>query len=79
MKEQAGHLAWINLWSTEEKNSLWNFMLWTLVFYCPWSLILAILLVQNTTELDGLRKAHIRDGAAVVQYLSWLDNQVGAD
>jgi Xaa-Pro aminopeptidase len=27
-------------------------------------------------ELDGLRKAHIRDGAAVVQYLAWLDNQV---
>jgi Xaa-Pro aminopeptidase len=32
--------------------------------------------VKNTTELDGLRKAHIRDGAAVVQYLSWLDNQM---
>jgi len=32
--------------------------------------------VKNATELDGLRKAHIRDGAAVVQYLSWLDNQM---
>jgi len=32
--------------------------------------------VKNPTELDGLRKAHIRDGAAVVQYLSWLDNQM---
>ncbi|CAL4987707.1 unnamed protein product [Urochloa decumbens] len=31
--------------------------------------------VKNPTELDGLRKAHIRDGAAVVQYLAWLDNQ----
>ncbi|CAL4984223.1 unnamed protein product [Urochloa decumbens] len=32
--------------------------------------------VKNSTELDGLRKAHIRDGAAVVQYLAWLDNQM---
>ncbi|XP_074576589.1 aminopeptidase P1 isoform X1 [Curcuma longa] len=32
--------------------------------------------VKNPTELDGLRKAHIRDGAAVVQYLVWLDNQM---
>lgn len=27
-------------------------------------------------ELDGLMKSHIRDGAAVVQYLVWLDKQV---
>lgn len=27
-------------------------------------------------ELDGLKNAHIRDGAAVVQYLVWLDKQV---
>uniref|UniRef100_A0A0D9XSR1 Xaa-Pro aminopeptidase n=1 Tax=Leersia perrieri TaxID=77586 RepID=A0A0D9XSR1_9ORYZ len=32
--------------------------------------------VKNPVELDGLRKAHIRDGAAVVQYLAWLDNQM---
>ncbi|TVU24689.1 hypothetical protein EJB05_27141, partial [Eragrostis curvula] len=32
--------------------------------------------VKNPTELEGLRKAHIRDGAAVVQYLAWLDNQM---
>ncbi|KAK1665184.1 hypothetical protein QYE76_053343 [Lolium multiflorum] len=32
--------------------------------------------VKNPMELDGLRKAHIRDGAAVVQYLAWLDNQM---
>ncbi|EMS47246.1 Uncharacterized peptidase C22G7.01c [Triticum urartu] len=31
--------------------------------------------VKNPMELTGLRKAHIRDGAAVVQYLAWLDNQ----
>jgi Xaa-Pro aminopeptidase len=34
------------------------------------------MMVQNPVELDGLRKAHIRDGAAVVQYLAWLDNQM---
>lgn len=31
---------------------------------------------QNPVELEGLKNAHIRDGAAVVQYLVWLDNQV---
>ncbi|KAF8409917.1 hypothetical protein HHK36_002436 [Tetracentron sinense] len=34
--------------------------------------------IKNPVELDGLRKAHIRDGAAVVQYLVWLDKQVGS-
>ncbi|TKY45485.1 Xaa-Pro aminopeptidase P [Spatholobus suberectus] len=28
------------------------------------------------SELDGLRRAHIRDGAAVVQYLVWLDKKM---
>ncbi|XVF59579.1 hypothetical protein PTKIN_Ptkin07bG0287200 [Pterospermum kingtungense] len=32
--------------------------------------------LKNPVELDGLRKAHIRDGAAVVQYLVWLDMQM---
>ncbi|XP_068653740.1 aminopeptidase P1 isoform X2 [Aristolochia californica] len=32
--------------------------------------------LKNPVELDGLRKAHIRDGAAVVQYLFWLDKQM---
>jgi len=31
---------------------------------------------EVTCELDGLKKAHVRDGAAVVQYLVWLDKQV---
>ncbi|KAG8481627.1 hypothetical protein CXB51_026475 [Gossypium anomalum] len=31
--------------------------------------------LKNPVELDGLRNAHIRDGAAVVQYLVWLDKQ----
>ncbi|KAF5752963.1 Xaa-Pro aminopeptidase P isoform X1 [Tripterygium wilfordii] len=32
--------------------------------------------LKNPVELDGLKRAHIRDGAAVVQYLVWLDNQM---
>ncbi|EEF37229.1 aminopeptidase P1 isoform X2 [Ricinus communis] len=32
--------------------------------------------LKNPIELDGLKKAHIRDGAAVVQYLVWLDKQM---
>ncbi|XP_028551579.1 aminopeptidase P1 [Dendrobium catenatum] len=32
--------------------------------------------IKNHFELDGLRKAHIRDGAAVVQYLVWLDGEM---
>ncbi|XVF17852.1 hypothetical protein REPUB_Repub10bG0160600 [Reevesia pubescens] len=32
--------------------------------------------LKNPVELDGLRNAHIRDGAAVVQYLFWLDKQM---
>uniref|UniRef100_A0A0A0KKA4 Xaa-Pro aminopeptidase n=1 Tax=Cucumis sativus TaxID=3659 RepID=A0A0A0KKA4_CUCSA len=31
--------------------------------------------LKNSVELDGLKKAHIRDGVAVVQYLVWLDKQ----
>lgn len=32
--------------------------------------------LKNSAEMDGLKKAHIRDGAAVVQYLVWLDKQM---
>jgi len=28
---------------------------------------------KNSTELDGARRAHIRDGAAMVRFLAWLD------
>ena len=29
--------------------------------------------VKNATEIAGARKAHIRDGAAMVRFLAWLD------
>lgn len=32
--------------------------------------------LKNSVEMDGLKKAHIRDGAAVVQYLVWLDKKM---
>ncbi|KAG8384054.1 hypothetical protein BUALT_Bualt04G0078100 [Buddleja alternifolia] len=32
--------------------------------------------LKNPVELEGLKNAHIRDGAAVVQYLVWLDKQM---
>ncbi|XVF61997.1 hypothetical protein PTKIN_Ptkin08bG0181000 [Pterospermum kingtungense] len=32
--------------------------------------------LKNPVELDRLRNAHNRDGAAVVQYLVWLDKQL---
>jgi len=32
---------------------------------------------KNSTEIEGLKKAHIRDGVAMVQFLRWLENTVG--
>ena len=32
---------------------------------------------KNAAELDGARAAHIRDGAAMVNFLSWFDAQAG--
>ncbi len=31
--------------------------------------------VKNATEIEGARSAHVRDGAAVVAFLAWLDGQ----
>ncbi|KAJ8451812.1 hypothetical protein Cgig2_007295 [Carnegiea gigantea] len=31
--------------------------------------------LKNPVEMEGLKKAHVRDGAAVVQFLVWLDKQ----
>ncbi|MCC7252861.1 aminopeptidase P family protein [Hyphomicrobium sp.] len=32
--------------------------------------------IKNATEIKGARTAHIRDGAAVVRFLAWLDRAV---
>jgi Xaa-Pro aminopeptidase len=34
---------------------------------------------KNKAELDGTTKAHLQDGAAMVEYLHWLDQQAPAD
>ncbi len=33
---------------------------------------------KNSIEVQGMRNAHIRDGAAEVQFLAWLDREVAA-
>lgn len=32
--------------------------------------------VKNSTELEGMRNCHIRDGAALIEYFSWLENEL---
>ncbi|KEG19211.1 aminopeptidase P family protein [Bartonella bacilliformis] len=32
--------------------------------------------IKNNTELNGARKAHLRDGLALIRFLSWLDKQI---
>ncbi len=33
---------------------------------------------KNSTELDGIRAAHVRDGAALTRFLAWLDEEVSS-
>lgn len=32
--------------------------------------------IKNATELEGMRQCHIRDGAALIQYFAWLEDQL---
>ncbi len=32
--------------------------------------------VKNETELEGMRQCHIRDGAALIEYFAWLENDL---
>ncbi|KAJ6572148.1 peptidase M24, structural domain-containing protein [Mycena capillaripes] len=32
--------------------------------------------IKNETELEGFRQSHIRDGAALARYFSWLEEQI---
>ena len=38
--------------------------------------IVLMKVVKNAIEADGMRNAHIRDGAALTQYLHWLEMSV---
>lgn len=32
--------------------------------------------IKNTTELEGMRACHIRDGAALCEYFAWLEEEL---
>ena len=32
--------------------------------------------VKNETELEGMRECHVRDGAALIQFFAWLEDQL---
>ena len=32
--------------------------------------------IKNSTEIEGFRQSHIRDGAALARYFSWLEEQL---
>ncbi|KAK5708816.1 hypothetical protein LTR17_020359 [Elasticomyces elasticus] len=32
--------------------------------------------IKNSTELEGMRQCHIRDGAALIEYFAWLEDQL---
>ncbi|KAI1638831.1 putative Xaa-pro aminopeptidase P [Biscogniauxia mediterranea] len=32
--------------------------------------------VKNETELEGMRACHVRDGAALIEYFAWLEDQL---
>lgn len=32
--------------------------------------------IKNKAEAEGMRMAHLRDGAAVIQFLHWLDVEI---
>lgn len=32
--------------------------------------------IKNNVEAEGMKRSHIRDGAAIVRYLHWLEENV---
>ena len=32
--------------------------------------------IKNTTELEGMRACHVRDGAALIEYFAWLEEEL---
>jgi Xaa-Pro aminopeptidase len=32
--------------------------------------------IKNETEIEGFRQCHIRDGAALIRYFAWLEEQL---
>lgn len=44
-----------------------------------YSIVASMKAVKNAVEAEGMRKAHVRDGAAVVRYLHWLEENVDSE
>ncbi|CAH0520582.1 unnamed protein product [Peronospora belbahrii] len=42
------------------------------------SVIMALKATKSTVEIEGMRQAHLRDGAALVKYFSWLTKEMDA-
>lgn len=40
--------------------------------------VAALKAIKNSTEIEGFRKCHIRDGAALVRYFAWLEKQLAS-
>ncbi|KAG1779396.1 peptidase M24, structural domain-containing protein [Suillus placidus] len=38
--------------------------------------VAAMKAIKNKTEIEGFRKCHIRDGAALIRYFAWLEEQL---
>ncbi|KAL4078159.1 peptidase M24, structural domain-containing protein [Scleroderma yunnanense] len=38
--------------------------------------VAALKAIKNSTEIEGFRQCHIRDGAALVRYFTWLEKQL---
>lgn len=42
------------------------------------SIVMAQKAIKNGVEIEGMRRAHVRDGAALVKYFSWLEKEMEA-
>ena len=41
------------------------------------SIITKLKSVKNSTETEGMKKCHVKDGVAMVKFLHWLDSNIG--
>lgn len=42
------------------------------------SVVMAQKAIKNAVEIEGMRQAHIRDGAALVKYFCWLEHELNS-
>ncbi|GMF44295.1 unnamed protein product [Phytophthora fragariaefolia] len=42
------------------------------------SVVMAQKAIKSSVEIEGMRQAHLRDGAALVRYFSWLEKEMDA-